>query len=75
VSDHSESQENSIMTSMNKFVKLWCLILTCTLMTLTVTSYNSHGLGVGRVEYIAKLITESEIIFIQEHWLYERAHR
>ena len=38
---------------------------------LTLVSYNSKGLGVGRIEYINSLLLTADIILLQEHWLYE----
>ena len=37
--------------------------------TLKLCSYNSQGLGVGRVEYMSDLLNECDILLIQEHWL------
>ena len=39
-------------------------------MILTVCSYNSHGLGVGRLAYIQELVDKYQFVMIQEHWLY-----
>ena len=39
-------------------------------MILTVCSYNSHGLGVGRLAYIQELVDKYQFDMIQEHWLY-----
>ena len=39
--------------------------------SLTVITYNSHGSGVGRLEYIKKLLSKSDFVFLQEHWLQE----
>ncbi len=39
-------------------------------MTLTITSYNSNGLGAGRPEYIERILTETDILLLQEHWLH-----
>ena len=36
---------------------------------LKFTTYNSHGHGAGRFEYIQKLCDNSDFILIQEHWL------
>lgn len=36
---------------------------------LKIGSYNSHGMGVGRVEYISQLLKIVDILLIQEHWL------
>ena len=38
---------------------------------LSIVSYNSQGSGLGRTEYINKLLVKHDFIFIQEHWLYE----
>ena len=40
--------------------------------TLSLASYNSHGHGAGRWEYIQKLSKQSDIILLQEHWLFEK---
>ena len=37
-------------------------------MDLLITSYNSHGHGCGRLEYIKKIIETNDIILWQEHW-------
>ena len=34
-------------------------------------TYNSQGSGLGRTEYIGKLLADHDFVFIQEHWLYE----
>lgn len=34
-----------------------------------ITSYNCHGLGGGKMEYIASLCSKSDFVFLQEHWL------
>ena len=33
-------------------------------------SYNSHGHGVGRIEFINELFKTNDIVCIQEHWLF-----
>lgn len=38
---------------------------------MCITSYNSKGLGLGRFEYINRLLDVSDIILLQEHWLFE----
>ena len=44
--------------------------------TLKLCSYNSHGLGPGRIEYIDKLVECHDFILIQEHWLHnEQLHQ
>ena len=37
---------------------------------LKICSYNSHGLGVGRIEYIKRLVDNCHILLLQEHWLF-----
>ena len=39
--------------------------------TLSVCSYNSNGLGAGRLAYIDGLISAHDFVFIQETWLCE----
>ena len=41
---------------------------------LRIASYNSHGHGAGRMEYIQKLANEHDVILIQEHWLHSKQH-
>ena len=36
---------------------------------LRVCSYNSHGLGAGRIEYMKFLMNECDVLMVQEHWL------
>lgn len=38
---------------------------------LCIGSYNSKGLGVGRIEYIKRLTEVNDILLLQEHWLFE----
>ena len=38
---------------------------------LKLVSYNSHGSGCGRLEFIDKLLQSNDFILIQEHWLQE----
>lgn len=38
-------------------------------MVLTLCSYNSQGLGDGRIEYIDKLCENHDIVLVQETWL------
>ena len=40
---------------------------------LSIASYNSNGLGTGRIEYIQRLIKDYDIVFLQEHWLFDDA--
>ena len=35
---------------------------------LTLCTYNCRGHGKDRIEYMQKLLTECDILFIQEHW-------
>ena len=39
--------------------------------TIKICSYNSHGLGAGRLDYIKRLCSSNDFVFIQEHWLLE----
>ena len=39
--------------------------------TFSVCSYNSHGLGTGRLSYIDSPISAHDFVFIQETWLCE----
>ena len=41
----------------------------CIYMTFTLHSYNSRGLGSGRMDYIAELLSKTDFLLIQEHWL------
>ena len=36
---------------------------------IRIATYNSHGSGAGRLEYVKKLSNNHDIILIQEHWL------
>ena len=38
---------------------------------LSIASYNSHGHGTGRYEYIEKVSNQHDFVFIQEHWLFQ----
>ena len=38
---------------------------------LKLCSYNSHGLGPGRAEYIKNLVHDHDFVLLQEHWLHE----
>ena len=38
---------------------------------LSIASYNSHGSGTDRMEYIKELINEYTFLCVQEHWLFE----
>ena len=37
---------------------------------LTLCSYNSQGLGAGKMEYTAKLLKNYDFIMLQETWLF-----
>ena len=39
--------------------------------TLRVTTYNCRGLSDNRISTIKELVSINDILFIQEHWLYE----
>ena len=42
---------------------------------LRLCSYNSHGLGPGKMEYIGSMMKSCDFLFVQEHWLVgERLH-
>ena len=47
------------------------IIIYILLMTLSITSYNSCGLGPGKFEYIAKLSNDYDFVCVQETWLLE----
>ena len=36
---------------------------------LNICSYNSHGHGAGRIEFIQQLCSSNDFVIIQEHWL------
>jgi hypothetical protein len=38
----------------------------------TITSYNMRGSGAGKFEYILKASENDDIVFLQEHWLFEK---
>jgi len=38
---------------------------------LSICSYNSHGSGVVRFEFITKLFDNHDIVLVQKHWLRE----
>ena len=35
----------------------------------SIASYNCHGLGAGRLDYIQELCNEHDFVLLQEHWL------
>ena len=40
--------------------------------SIKITSYNSHGHGCGRLEYIQKLLDKCEFLLWQEHWYHAK---
>ena len=38
---------------------------------LKICSFNSHGLGPGRMEYIKQLCNDCDFVLLQEHWLFD----
>ncbi len=46
------------------------LILFVMASCFSIASYNSQGSGVGRLPYIETLCSETDFVFIQEHWLF-----
>ena len=36
---------------------------------ISLSSYNCHGLGPGKIDYITSLCTRHDFVFLQEHWL------
>ena len=42
------------------------------LMVVRLVSYNSHGLGPAKLDYIAKLCSLYDFILVQKHWLLEQ---
>ena len=58
---------------------LWfiCILYLC-IMTLqteqfSCVTYNSQGLGPGRIQFISELVKKHDFVFLQEHWLFESA--
>ena len=49
----------------------WFLSLFIFMIT-KIVSYNSHGLGPEKVDYISKLSSVYDFILVQEHWLIEQ---
>ena len=37
--------------------------------SISISSYNCHGLGSGKIEYIAGLCLNFDFVLVQEHWL------
>ncbi len=42
-----------------------------TYANLKIGSWNCRGHSDNRIEYMSKLMDEVDILFVQEHWLYE----
>ena len=40
-------------------------------LTMNICTYNSKGHGMDRIEYIKYLMSRCDILFIQEHWMYD----
>ena len=45
------------------------LVTKIILIMVSTVSYNCHGLGPGKMDYIAKICKNHQFILIQEHWL------
>jgi hypothetical protein len=59
-------------TMAKQCIVIYLKVLTLILMgTFTIGTYNSHGLGDGRIQYIDKLLRDHDIVFIQEHWQFQ----
>ena len=39
---------------------------------LRIATYNSQGSGTGHLDYINSLMERHDIVFVQEHWLFNR---
>ena len=39
--------------------------------TLSLVSYNSQGHGIGRIEYLNKLVNNVDFVLLQEQWYFE----
>ena len=37
---------------------------------LTIGSYNSQGMGTGRLDYINEVMDNIDFLCLQEHWLF-----
>ena len=48
------------------------LFIFVSMLSLSFATYNSHGHGVGRWEYINKLSECHDFILLQEHWLFDK---
>ena len=38
------------------------------MLMLSIVSYNSHGLGPGKLDYIRSLCASHHLVLVQEHW-------
>ena len=47
----------------------WYFFIVLYIMSFVLGSYNSRGLGPGRMDYITELSTKCDFLLIQEHWL------
>ena len=45
-----------------------CLYFILLVIMISIASYNSRGLGPGKLDYIGKMCHDNEFVFIQEHW-------
>ena len=50
--------------------KFCVLLLAIMSVNLSLCSYNSKGLGPGRIPYIEKLLDDCDILLLQEIWLF-----
>ena len=41
-------------------------------LNLSFATYNSHGHGTGRLDYVKKIAHENDFLFVQEHWLFNQ---
>ena len=39
--------------------------------SISIAAYNSHGTGIGCLEYISELVNTYTFVCVQEHWLHE----
>ena len=51
------------------FEMIFIHFLSSIMVTFSITSYNSRGLGTGRMNTIRQLYNESDFVLEQEHWL------
>lgn len=48
------------------------LVIVNVIIMISIVSYNCHGFGPTKVDYINKLCSEYDFVLIQEHWLLEQ---